>query len=331
MISDFTMQDRIVMLAEIRNSALKPLMPFATNAAGQGTLVFINDVMMCASDVLEVIHQQRLQQADMAMGMDWGTIGRAIRYGEPGYVKTEGEEEKPYTDVTRAYDIWVARGINGEMVYIFGEPGGYTPVSYNESWVEDAYFTQEASIRQRWLDGLAFPVYSGWGGMAAFDASLFTRWHVRFRASIYAGWTGGSANGALGVWGKLVSNDDYLRSECPGDSECTNIARDIWNLRKGKARIVLAPQARTTYNVKDWNVMQASVPVTRRDGVSNDGLDVINWTNVTIPETVECVPSRGLDGSLLETWDHDNLRQRIDPLWRQGNASDSWRKRLALP
>jgi len=47
MLSDYNMQDRITMLAEIRNSALKPLMPYATNAAaaGQGTLVFVNDVM----------------------------------------------------------------------------------------------------------------------------------------------------------------------------------------------------------------------------------------------------------------------------------------------
>lgn len=329
MLSNFNTQDRIVMLAEIRNSALKPLMPYATNAAGQGTLVFVNDVMTCASDILEVIHQRRLQQADMAMGMDWGTVGRAIRIGEQGYRRVGEDEEVPFTETTRMYDMWVSRGINGDMVYLFAEPGGYTPVSYNESWVEDAYFTQSAPIRKRWLDGLAFPVYSGWGGMAAFDASLFTQYHLRFRASIYAGWTGGSANGALGAWGQLVSDEYYLRSECPGDSECSYVARDIWNLRKGRARIVLAPQARTTYGVKDWSIMQASAPVTRREGVDKDGLDVIDWNNVTIPKTVECVPSRGRDGSYLDTWSGSNLRQRLDPLWRPGNRTDRWEKRRA--
>ncbi|KAK3065955.1 hypothetical protein LTR53_017854, partial [Teratosphaeriaceae sp. CCFEE 6253] len=47
-------EDRIVMLSEIRNMALMPLMPYATNAAGEGTLLFINDVVTCASDVLEL-------------------------------------------------------------------------------------------------------------------------------------------------------------------------------------------------------------------------------------------------------------------------------------
>ena len=63
--------------------------------------------------------------------------------------------------------------------------------------------------------------------MAAFDASLFTRDHLRFRSSVMSGWHGGSASGALGLWGRLISLPGYLESDCPGASECEYISRDI--------------------------------------------------------------------------------------------------------
>ena len=53
--------DRIVGLAEIRNEALAPLLPYM----GDGVFVFLNDVVLCASDIIELVHQQRLQEADL--------------------------------------------------------------------------------------------------------------------------------------------------------------------------------------------------------------------------------------------------------------------------
>ncbi|KAM0718737.1 hypothetical protein Q7P37_005808 [Cladosporium fusiforme] len=267
MLSDFSHQDRMVMLSEIRNLVIAPLMPYAMDDGGISTLVLMNDVVTCSSDLLELVHQQRLQHASMVMGMDWGTVGRKIRPNETGYLHKEhpdyNEQNPPSTKVTRLYDMWVARGANGDLVYPFKTPGGYTPTSENESWVSDAFATQEEEYRQRWLDGRPFPVYSGWGGMAAFDASLFTHEHLRFRSSILSGWTGGSSIGALGPWGSLISRKGYLESDCPGASECEYIARDIWNLREGSARIAMAPQVRTTYNLDDWAIMESIAPARR--------------------------------------------------------------------
>jgi hypothetical protein len=325
MLSDFEKQDRIVMLSEIRNLALAPLMPYASSTKSSGTLLVMNDVLTCSSDILELVHQQRLHNAGMAFGMDWGSCGRKVRQGEPGYLYPDDPrfdpDKPPQFPVVRFYDTWVGRGISGNSVYDWAQPGGFNPVSDNESWVIDAYSTENQTIYQRWLDGLAFPVYSGWGGMAAFDASFFTREHLRFRSTITAGWTGGSAVGALGSWGRLVSSEGYLESDCPGASECEYIARDIWNMRQGRARIVLAPQARTTYNIKDWRIMGDTAPVTRREGPDVLNEDAIDWSEYKIPDSVLCIATRTKEGARIEAWSPDNHRTRVDPLWRPVNET----------
>jgi hypothetical protein len=201
-------------------------------------------------------------------------------------------------------------------VYDFSQPGGYSPKSDDESWVTDAFSTENETLYRRWLGGQSFPVYSGWGGMSAFDASLFTREHLRFRSTVTAGWKGGSAVGALDAWGRLVSDKGYLESDCPGASECEYVARDIWNMRQGRARIVLAPQARTTYNFRDWLVMEDAVPVIRSQGGDPLGRDAIDWSNYPIPESVVCIPTRTAEGEWINPWGETNHRTRVDPLWR---------------
>lgn len=325
MLSDFGKNDRIVMLSEIRNLALAPLMPFASSDKSSGTLLVMNDVLTCSSDILELVHQQRLHHAGMAFGMDWGSCDRKIRPGEVGYLYDDDprfdSDNPPKAQVSRFYDTWVGRGISGNGVYDFARPGGFSPKSDNETWVLDSYSTENETIYQRWLDGKAFPVYSGWGGMSAFDASLFTREHLRFRSTITSGWTGGSTVGALGVWGELVSSKGYLESDCPGASECEYVARDIWNMRQGRARVVLAPQARTTYNIKDWRVMGDNAPVTRREGPDTHNEDAIDWSQWSVPESVLCIPTRTMQGDWLDPWAETNHRYRLDPLWRPVNES----------
>jgi hypothetical protein len=317
MLSDFGRHDRIVMLSEIRNLALVPLVPHASSEEDSGTLLVMNDVLTCSSDILELVHQQRFQRADMAFGMDWYAGGRRIRPGEPGYLNPDDPkyipDNPPHTRVPVFYDTWVGRGISGNGVYDFARPGGFSIKSENESWVIDAYSTEDATVYQRWLEGHAFPVYSGWGGMSAFDASLFTREHLRFRSTVTAGWAGGSAVGALGSWGRLISSEGYLRSDCPGASECELVARDIWNMRLGRARIVLAPQARTAYNIEDWRIMGGSVPVTRREGADVLDDDKLDWSEYTIPESVVCIATRTEQGEWLDPWGETNNRSRLDP------------------
>jgi hypothetical protein len=290
--SSFDSQDRIVMLAEICNVALVPLMPYASSGTDNGTLLFLNDVVTCPSNTLELIHQQRLHNAGMTFGMDWDIVDRNLRQGEVGYLDPADpgydSSNPPRTRIPRFNDVWVGRGISGNLIYHFALPGGYHPMSSNEPWVADAYLPENETSHQRWLDGLALPVYSGWGGMSAFDASLLTHEHLRFRSSVLSGWTGCSQAGALGSWGHLVSSDGYLESDCPGASECELIARDIWHLRQRNARIVLAPQARTTYSMQNWLVVSDSAPVTRREGPDSVEEDVVDWNEVTIPQRVDC-------------------------------------------
>jgi hypothetical protein len=320
--SAFDSQDRIVMLAEIRNVAITPLVPYASSNTDNGTLLFLNDVVTCPSDILELIHQQRLQNAGMAFGMDWDTVERLLRPGEVGYLDpadpTYAPDDPPRIRIPRFYDVWVGRGISGNMVYQWQLPSGYHPMSTNESWVADAYLPENKTIHQRWLDGLAIPVYSGWGGMSAFDASLFTHEHLRFRSSVSSGWTGGSQAGTLGSWGQLVSSDGYLESDCPGASECEYIARDIWHLRGRDARIVLAPQTRTTYNMPAWSVAAKYAPVTKRMGPDSENKDAIDWSEVSIPHRVDCVASRDAEGEWIGQWSDDNIRTSLDPLWTPG-------------
>lgn len=189
--------ERISGLANIRNEALYPLYANAED----GMLLFVNDVVTCSSDLLELLYQLRLQKAHGAMSTDW-------------FINRDNDGEQP-----QFRDIWVMRGINGELPYPYSSPGGYTPTSPTGNWVKDLFVTQNEEVHQRWIDGRAVPVYSGWNGAMAFDAKLFTEYHMRFRASGAASWTGGDSSGGLGKWGQLIATPGYLESDCSA-SEC---------------------------------------------------------------------------------------------------------------
>lgn len=86
--------ERISALAELRNSALKPLTSHPEQFDATTTLVFLNDIAPCAEDILELILQRVLLQADMTCGMDWYNLDD----GEGGTF----------------YDSWIGRQMNGE-------------------------------------------------------------------------------------------------------------------------------------------------------------------------------------------------------------------------
>lgn len=277
--------DRIVALANIRNEAILPLLPHAAD----GVLLFVNDVVTCTSDLLELIHQQRLQRAHGVMSTDWDYAG-----GQP-----------------RFRDVWVARGINGELPYSMREPSGFTEFAPSGNWGHDLFSTQDEAVYQRWLDGRPLPVYSGWNGAIAFDAKIFTDYHVRFRASGKAHWDGGDATGAMGLWGELLATEGYLDSDC-ASSECKLIARDVWNMLGNATRFALAPQSRTAYSMADWNlVVGGNLPPTRRTDNESWQEDVIDWANVTMPAEVVCAPSLTEQGDVIDPWDNLNTRLRF--------------------
>lgn len=292
--SGITNANRINMLAEFRNAALRPLLPYA----GSGTIVFINDVILCASDVLEVIMQLQVQSADAVVGVDW--CDSSADGPSPPYV----------------YDAWVLRGINGAGVYEQNKTTPWpVPPPKGQDWISHAFSTQDTPTHERWLNNLPFPVYAGWGGIVALQAELFTKQGLRFRSSKVTGWTGGSVSGSMGPWGQLVTNNDYLNSDCPGDSECGLVMRDVWNLRQGKARIVLASAVVTAYSMHVWKAARLFLPFVAREDRIYPG-EIIDWQGVNIPREVMCMPSRTSEGVAHDAHDTKLFRYlSLDPFF----------------
>jgi alpha-1,3-mannosyltransferase len=86
---------RIEYLAEVRNSAMTPLHELRDNGEFFDTIVFLNDVLPCIDDVLELIYQSRLQNAGMTCAADY------MFHEELG--------------APMFYDNWVARDLNGTV------------------------------------------------------------------------------------------------------------------------------------------------------------------------------------------------------------------------
>ncbi|KAI1077919.1 alpha-1,3-mannosyltransferase CMT1 [Whalleya microplaca] len=139
---------RIVKLAQLRNQALAPLLaspppapssPPVPNA--NTTVIFLNDVALCAEDILELVHQRAFQGADMTCAMDWTYVGR-----DPTF-----------------YDVWVARTLGGDLFFDI-PPGG----SWDSAW---NLFWNDAGTKARYGAMLPFQVYACWNGAVAFGAA----------------------------------------------------------------------------------------------------------------------------------------------------------------
>lgn len=133
--------DRIVKLAELRNLALAPLETGIVPADAETTIIFLNDVVICMEDVLELVHQRVLQSADMTCAMDWVYVGN-----DPTF-----------------YDVWVARTLKGDTFFNIPEDG-----SWNWAW---NLFWNEPVTQQRFSNKLPFQVFACWNGAVAFTAA----------------------------------------------------------------------------------------------------------------------------------------------------------------
>ncbi|KAK1830483.1 glycosyltransferase [Podospora conica] len=145
--------DRINRLAALRNLALAPLLAnpdmFAPPAAV--TILFLNDVALCAEDVLELAHQRRVQAADMTCGVDWTYAGR-----DPTF-----------------YDVWVARTMRGDTFFDI-PPSGSWDFAWNLFWNDEA-------TRARFRAHRPFQVFSCWNGAVAVGGEAVMAGGVRFR------------------------------------------------------------------------------------------------------------------------------------------------------
>ncbi|KAI4096812.1 MAG: hypothetical protein LQ339_006896 [Xanthoria mediterranea] len=141
--------DRIEVLAQLRNQALAPLLQNPSDFdSEETTIVFLNDISPCANDILELIHQRRIQGADMACPMD-------------------------YSDDGLFYDIWIARSMTGDIFFNI-PPSGLWKYAKNLLWDDPE--------RKRRLEARKpFQVFACWNGMAAIGAKAFTQKGIRFR------------------------------------------------------------------------------------------------------------------------------------------------------
>lgn len=148
---------RIQKLADLRNVALAPLTDYAHDGAvtysatstqamkppdGDTTVVFVNDVALCAEDLLELIHQRRQQKADMTCAMDWNFHQWTLSF----------------------YDLWIARTLEGNA---FARIPGTGPWKVSEK----SLFPDEPETRSRYDARLPFQVFSCWNGLVAFTAA----------------------------------------------------------------------------------------------------------------------------------------------------------------
>ena len=68
-------QDRREGLAFLRNLALAPLVAEPHKYSPDTQVIILNDIHLCPHDILELIFQQRMENATMTCGMDWSEDG----------------------------------------------------------------------------------------------------------------------------------------------------------------------------------------------------------------------------------------------------------------
>ncbi|CAK7204180.1 hypothetical protein SEUCBS139899_006934 [Sporothrix eucalyptigena] len=143
--------DRIAKLAELRNMALQPLLDNAHLYSTETTVVFLNDVAACTEDILELVYQRQQLDADMTCGMDWVYVGR-----DPTF-----------------YDVWVARGMNGDSFFEIPADGNWNS-AWNLFWNNEPAQSSMNAHRP-------FQVFSCWNGAAVFTAKPIVEKVITFR------------------------------------------------------------------------------------------------------------------------------------------------------
>lgn len=153
-------RDRIGILAGLRNQALISLTGHPEKYAEDTMVIFLNDVIICAEDILELVYQKSYQQADMICAMDWNP--------DPYDVLFYHSMEWTF------YDVWIARGMTGDSFFEITNKG---------SWKHAAdTFRHDPESKAHLKANEPFQVYSCWNGAVVFSAKPLIKDHVRFRA-----------------------------------------------------------------------------------------------------------------------------------------------------
>lgn len=234
--SNFTSSegDRIARLAALRNMALQPLLDEEDRYDSNTTVVFLNDVAICQEDILELVHQLRFLRADMTCAMDWTYVGR-----DPTF-----------------YDVWIARGINGDSFFEIPPDG-----SWNSAW---NLFWNDPEAKARLSAHQPFQVFSCWNGAVAFTAEPIVEKTISFR----------SPNKGLG--------------EC-AQGEPQLFCKDMWF--HGYGKIATVPAVNLEYSDEQAKKINEAKGYTS-EWVSRPGHvdEAISW-QLGPPEQVKCMPS----------------------------------------
>ncbi|KAI0024718.1 alpha-1,3-mannosyltransferase CMT1 [Xylariomycetidae sp. FL0641] len=268
--------DRIGILAQLRNMALAPIldpesippdawymddpMPPATQDT---TVVFLNDVALCPSDILELLHQRVFQSADMTCAMDW----------------TSSEHRDP-----SFYDAWVARSIQGDTFFEIYESG-----DWSHSW--DLFWNDRAT-RERYVKHLPFQVFACWNGGVTFSAGPLLG--LTGPGYVNDGVLTGRDREEDGAEERRPEEIRPIafRSSVPDEcfmGEPTLFCKDLWYY--GYNRIAVIPTVNLEYSE------EASKLVRQRKGdvsqlVAQENVEdtKINWQDQP-PEKVKCMPN----------------------------------------
>jgi alpha-1,3-mannosyltransferase len=143
---------RVRRLARLRNMALAPLTDDEDGLfAASAKVIFINDVVLCPDDILELLYQHNLQGAVQTCAMD--------------YIK-EGQD---------FYDVWVSRTMTGDTFW---------PVVIEAPFrdVQDLFW-DDPSTRGKYDRRQPFQVFSCWGGMTVIEGFPFVAGMLQFRGN----------------------------------------------------------------------------------------------------------------------------------------------------
>ncbi|CAK7212869.1 hypothetical protein SBRCBS47491_001610 [Sporothrix bragantina] len=226
--------DRIAKLAELRNMALQPLVDNALNQyTADTTVIFMNDVAACTEDILELVYQRVQLGADMTCGLDWVYVGR-----DPTF-----------------YDVWVARGMNGDSFFEIPRDG-----NWNSAW---NLFWNNEPARDSMNAHRPFQVFSCWNGAAVFTAKPIVDKTIQFRG--------------------------------PREGECKQgepqlFCKDLWF--HGYGKIAVVPSVNLEYSDDRAQQIKDLKGYTSRWTAAGDAAtdDKIEWQS-SPPDIVKCIPS----------------------------------------
>jgi hypothetical protein len=258
-------EHRIEFMAKLRNKVLEP---YFKEDGGYDYIVFLNDVIFCFYDILELLNQHEYNGSDMTCPLDYD-------------MNPQGN------DVLGFYDTWVAQDINGDFF---------------EKRPLDL-FVKDFESRKKLYNNTPFQVYCCWNGIAVLNANPFNEMEQRgdqpvsfkrYPTVLLEEEEGKGRDNYLFV--ELEKeNSQPLYISCSG-SEISSLCKQFH--AKNYTKAIVVPLVKVAY---DWESYKRLHNVLYRGQESRRLVDPIVYKDD--PKTVACLPmnlngARSPDGIL---------------------------------